>query len=74
MEIPSSLTALVPHVKTIPMIFKKTGTVPKAGYTLYNAQQKYEKGSYRRMYNVVGKNDKNSVKNLFNNADDLQSC
>lgn len=56
------------------MAFKKTGAVPNSGYTLYKGQQKYEKGSYRRIYNVEGKNDKTKVQSVFNNADDLKGC
>jgi hypothetical protein len=71
-EVPSSLTELVPRVQSFPLTFKKVGAVKE--YVLYNGQHMYKAGTYRRMYNLVGVRGGSSVKSLFNNAEDLPEC
>lgn len=71
---PSSLSALVPYVKSVPITFKKMRAIPKAGYSLYNAQHVYQPGSYRRVYNLVGKSGKTTEQSVFHEAKELPVC
>lgn len=73
-QMPSSLTALVPKVQTKALTFTKVNGVAGSGYTFYKATHADKPGTYTRTYNLVASNGKKTVQKVFQDFAGLDSC